>query len=97
MKSFAFYGKDNQIFARYITPNMEYAKSETVFDCDKEFGIIMFGNGGITTETFDSYEQAMDFVAEIAQKYYDYKKEFCDKFDFIFRKDNSYISIKIVY
>lgn len=95
MKSIAFYRKDNQIFARYIIHNMEYA-NETVFDCDKEFGIIMFGEGGIWTNTFDSYEQAMEFVTEIAQKHQDYRKEFCDKFDFIFRKENKYIILKIV-
>lgn len=96
MKSFAFFRKNNQIFARFIAPNAKYERYETVFDCDRDFGIIMFGDGGIWTAVFDSYDEAMEYVADVAKKHPDYKKEFCDKFDFIFRKDNSCITIKIV-
>lgn len=96
MKRFAFYRQGNQIFARFITPNMEYAAIEAIFDCDRDFGVIMFGDGGIRTAVFDSYDDAMEFVFDVERKHPDYKKEFCDKSDFIFRKGDSCVTIKIV-
>lgn len=96
MKRFAFYNKDNQIFARIVSPNMQCAEKESIFDCNRDFGIIMFGAGGIWTAEFDSYDEAMGFVTDVEKKHPDYKKEFCDKFDFIFRKGDSCVTIKIV-
>lgn len=76
---------------------MQYVANESIFDCNREFGVIKFGGGGVRTAEFDSYGDAMEFVSYVEKRHPDYKKEFCDKFDFIFRKDNAFITIKIVY
>lgn len=96
MKSFAFFRKNNQIFARFIAPNAKYERYETVFDCDNNYGIIMIKNGEITTETFYTEIQAVHYINNVADNHEDYKEVYRDDSDLILEKGNDYITIKIV-
>lgn len=96
MKRFAFFRKNNQIFARFITPDAKYERYETVFDCDNNYGIIMIKNGETTTETFYTEIQAVHYINNVTDNHEDYKAVYCDDSDLILEKGNDYITIKIV-
>ena len=96
MKSFAFFRKNNQIFARFIAPDAKYERYETVFDCDNNYGIIMIKNGETAMETFYTEIQAVHYINNVANIHKDYKAVYCDDSDLILEKGNDYITIKIV-
>lgn len=83
MKRFAFFRKNNQIFARFIAPNAKYERYETVFDCDNNYGIIMIKNGETTTETFYTEIQAVHYINNVTDNHEDYKAVYCDDSDLI--------------
>lgn len=96
MKSFAFYRKENQIFARFIAPNKQHA-NEIVFECEKEYGVIISSPDAFDTREFETYGKALKYVDDIIKRHPDYNTIYQDSTDWILKKKNEYITIKIVY